>query len=338
MPAPLPTRLGFDYPVIQAPIGSASCPALAAAVSDAGGLGMLALSWRSPAEARAKIRATRQLTQRPFGINLVLAWDMRERLEAALDEGVGIVSLAWGDPTPFTSIAHRAGAFVIQTVGSAEEAVRAKDSGVDAVVAQGWESGGHVLGEVAMSVLVPAVCDAVGPLPVIAAGGIADGRGIAAALALGAEAVWIGTRFLATPEAHVHPSYRARVLAARETDTVFSSLFDKGWPDAPHRTMRNSTVRAWEVAGRPDRPNRPGEDDVVARGEDGRPIVRYEDAIPLPGTTGDCEALALYAGQSAALVGEVVPARELVARLMRETTEALDRARGPGYHLHTPTR
>lgn len=315
-------RLGLEHPIIQAPIGSASRPELVAAVANGGGLGMLAGSWLSPESLRSSIRATRALTARPFGVNLVLEWDQTERLEVALAEGVGVISLTWGDPAPLLSRIAAAGAFVMHTVSSAAEAATVKAAGVDAVVAQGWEAGGHVRGEVAMSVLVPAVRDAVGDLPVIAAGGIGDGRGIAAALVLGADAAWLGTRFLATPEANAHPVYRARIVAAAETDTIYSELFDLGWPDAPHRTLANSTTRAWERAGRPASPDRPGEGEVVAE-RNGEPILRYSDTIPTTGTSGEVEALALYAGQSAGLIHDVVPAAELVKRLAEDAVAAL---------------
>jgi nitronate monooxygenase len=139
------------------------------------------------------------------------------------------------------------------------------ECGVDVVIAQGSEAGGHVRGKVATMPLIPAVVDAVGPVPVIAAGGIADGRGLAAAMALGASGAWIGTRFLASNEAVIHPHYRERIFRATENDTVYlEELFDIGWPKAPHRVLRNSTVAAWEAAGRPVTGQRPGEGQVVA--------------------------------------------------------------------------
>lgn len=234
-----------------APMGGAVTPALAAAVSNAGGLGMLPLSWTPPDEVAAVVQETRQLTQRPFGVNLGLAWDQRERVEAALAARVAAVSFFWGDAGGLIDEARQAGAVVFVTVGSAAEGDAAAAAGADVVVAQGWEAGGHVWGTVSTLALVPRVVDTVAPVPVVAAGGIADGRGLAAVLALGAAGAWVGTRFLAAPEAGIHPDYRLRVLAAGEADTYYGTLFDRGWPDAPHRTLRNSTVEAWERAGRP---------------------------------------------------------------------------------------
>ena len=256
--------LGMSVPVVQAPIGSATTPQLAAAVSKAGGLGMLALTWTDLEEARRRIRATRRLTARPFGVNLVLQWPQADRLAVCLEEQVRLVSTAWGDPDPYTDLIHQAGAIHVHSVGSAQEARRAVDAGVDAVVAQGWEAGGHVLGKVASLPLVPVVVDAVHPVPVLAAGGIADGRGFAAVLALGAAAGWIGTRFLLATEAHVHPAYQAAIRQASETDTVYGVIFDGGWPEAPHRVLRNSTARRWEAAGQPSPGARPGEGELVA--------------------------------------------------------------------------
>jgi NAD(P)H-dependent flavin oxidoreductase YrpB (nitropropane dioxygenase family) len=322
---PFCSELGLTAPVVQAPVGAAATPELAAAVSNAGGLGMLALSWTAPCAVGEQIRATRALTGRPFGVNVVLAWDQRERVQASLEESVGVVSTFWGDPGPYVDEVHAAGALHLHTVGSAEEARRAVEAGVDVIVAQGWEAGGRVWGEVATMALVPAVVDAVRPVPVIAAGGVADGRGLAAVLALGAEAAWVGTRFLLAEEASVHDAWRRHIRDARETSTLYATLFDRGWPDAPHRTLRNSTTRAWERAGRPAAPGRPGEDEVVARAPDGSPFHRYDPHAAVIGATGDVEAMALYAGQSAGLVRDVLPAAAIIDELVRGAAEALDR-------------
>jgi len=174
-------------------------------------------------------------------------------------------------------------------------------------------------------VLVPAVVDAVHPVPVIAAGGVADGRGLASVLALGADAAWVGTRFLLAEEAAVHAHWRSRVRAACETDTEYTTVFDGGWPGAPHRVLRNSTFEAWERAGRPAAPGRPGEGDVLATAPDRSAIRRYDATPPTSGATGDIEALALYAGQSAGLVSATCPAAEIVAELTTDAAHALAR-------------
>ncbi len=194
---------------------------------------------------------------------------------------------------------------------------RAVTSGVDVVVAQGWESGGHVWGQVATLPLVPAVVDAVTPVPVIAAGGIGDARGVMAVFALGAQAAWVGTRFLLAQEMPIHEDYRRRVMDAAETDTRwYADLYEVGWPDAPNRSLHNSTAKAWEAAGQPPPGSRPGEGDVIAHFASGEEILRYEPAAPMVGTTGDIEAISLWAGQSVALATQLQPAADIVAELV----------------------
>jgi NAD(P)H-dependent flavin oxidoreductase YrpB (nitropropane dioxygenase family) len=294
-------------------------PTLAAAVSNAGGLGMLAL-WRADIETmRRQIRETRALTPRPFAVNLVLEFPQEERLAVCLDEGVRIISFFWRDPASLVPRAKAGGALVLHTVGSAIDAKRAVDCGVDIVVAQGWEAGGHVRGMVATMPLVPAVVDAVRPTPVVAAGGIADGRGLAAVLALGAAGAWIGTRFLASHEAAIHRRYQELLLRASETDTIYlDNLFDVRWPNAPHRTLRNETVEAWEAAGRPASGRRPREGEVIATSRSSGPIVRYQSYTPGPDAEGDIDALSLWSGQSVGLVSKLQPAREIVREIAEE--------------------
>ena len=313
MRTPVCELLGIEQPIVQAPMSAVA--QLAAAVSNAGALGMLALTWSDP--AGDVVRETAALTDGPFGGNLIIASDQHARLDSALEAGLRIVSLMWGDPAGYVEQVHDAKGIVLHTVGSAEEARRAVDSGVDVVVAQGWEAGGHVWSQVATLPLVPAVVDAVAPVPVIAAGGIGDARGVAAVLALGAQAAWLGTRFLLAQEMPIHKDYRRRLIGAAETDAQwYPNLFTVGWPNAPHRVLRNSTAEAWEAAGRPPLGSRAGEGDVIAHFADGEPIVRYETAAPMAGTTGDVEALSLWAGQSVALARQLQPAGEIVAELV----------------------
>ena len=287
---------------------------LAAAVSNAGALGMVTLTWS--ADAGAVVRETAALTTRPFGGNFVLTSDHHRDLDQALEAGLKIVSFMWGDPGSYIKAVHDAGGIVLHTVGSAQEARQAVASGADVIVAQGWEAGGHVWGKVATLPLVPAVVDAVAPVPVIAAGGIGDARGVAAVLALGAQAAWLGTRFLLAEEMPIHEDYRRRLIAAAETDPQwYPNLYDVGWPDSPHRALRNSTARAWDAAGRPPDSQRPGAGDVIAHFASGEAIVRYEPAPPMVGTTGDIEALSMWAGQSVALARKPQSAAEIVTEL-----------------------
>jgi NAD(P)H-dependent flavin oxidoreductase YrpB (nitropropane dioxygenase family) len=310
---PVCELLGIDQPIVQAPMSAV--PELAAAVSNAGALGTLALSWSTP--AGDPVRETAALTDRPFGGNLIIGSDQHRRLDEALEAGLRIVSLMWGDPSGYVEQVHDANGIVLHTVRSAEEARRAVASGVDVVVAQGWEAGGHVWSQVATLPLVPAVVDAVAPVPVIAAGGIGDARGVAAVFALGAQAAWLGTRFLLAEEMPIHDEYRSRLMDAAETDAQwYPDLFAVGWPGAPHRVLRNSTAEAWEAAGSPPLGSRPGEGEVIAHFGDGEEIVRYETAAPMVGTTGDIEALSMWAGQSVALARQPQPAAEIVAELV----------------------
>jgi nitronate monooxygenase len=297
---------------------------LAAAVSNAGGLGML--GWDDLAGLRDLIRATRALTSKPFGVNFILTEEKHDFIQVCMEEGVAAISFFWGDPAPYVSRIHDGGAIVMHTVGSAAEARTSAAGGTDIIVAQGWEAGGHVWGTVATFALVPAVVDAVAPKPVVAAGGISDGRGLAAALALGACGAWIGTRFVASEEAWMHPAYKKRVVDAAETDTVYSSLFDGGWPHAPHRTLRNSTIERWQKAGSPASGARPGEGDVIVTISD-RPVHRYSACTPRGDCFGDTEPMANYAGQSAALIKEVLPAGEIVATIVSEAESILRRLR-----------
>src|SRR5580692_4442 len=312
MRTPVCELLGIEQPIVQAPMSDV--PALAAAVSNAGGLGMLALTWSTP--AGDPVRQTKALTDRPFGGNFLLNTDQHNRVDEALEAGLKIVSLMWGDPSGYVEQVHDANALLLHSVGSAEEARQAVASGVDVIVAQGWEAGGHVWSRVATLPLVPAVVDAVAPVPVIAAGGIADARGVAAVLALGAQAAMLGTRFLLAEEMPVHEDYRRALIAAAETDAqLYPNLYEVGWPDSPHRVLRNSPASTWEAAGRPPLAQRPGAGDVIAHFASGEAIVRYEPAPPMAGTTGEIEALSMWAGQSVALARQTQSAADIVAEL-----------------------
>jgi NAD(P)H-dependent flavin oxidoreductase YrpB (nitropropane dioxygenase family) len=305
--------LGIEHPIVQAPV--ASDPRLPAAVSNAGALGSVALWWAD--DAGEVVRETSALTDRPFSGNFVLTSDQHHRLDQALSAGLRIVSFLWGDPDAYVDSVHDAGGLVLHTVGSAEEARHAVGCGVDIVVAQGWEAGGHVWSGVATLPLVPAVVDAVAPVPVIAAGGIGDARGVAAVLVLGAQAAWLGTRFLLADEMTIHEEYRRRLIAATETDAEwYPDLYEVGWPNSPHRAIHNSTAEKWEAAGRPRPGSRPGEGEVIAHFPSGDPIVRYSPAPPLVGTTGEIEPLSLWAGQSVGLAKQRQPAAEIVAELV----------------------
>jgi nitronate monooxygenase len=296
-------------PVMQAPIGPATTWELAAAVSAAGGLGTLASSWTDVAELRGEIERVASATPNPFCVNLVLAFDQRDRLELLCECGVRAVSFSWGIDAAMIGQARRAGLTVLVQVADEDEAKAAADAGADVLIAQGVEAGGHVQGSTPLLALVRKVNAAV-DVPIVAAGGIADTVGARNAIAAGARAVACGTAFLAASEAAVHPRYLARVFAAGASDTQVTGLFDLGWPNAPHRVLRNRTLTDWEGAGCPKPGARPGEGDVIATRR-GAPIPRYSAAQPTTQTEGDIEAMAMYAGCAVEHVREVASAASI---------------------------
>jgi nitronate monooxygenase len=257
----------------------------------------------------------RALTTRPFGANFVLDFPIEDRLAVALEHGVRVISFFWADASQYLARVKTAGAVAIQVVSSIGEAKKAADAGFDLIVAQGREAGGHVRGSIGTMALVPQVVDAVAPLPVLAAGGIADRRGVAAAVALGATGVWVGTRFLAAAEANIHPDYQAGVIASSGDDTLYSELFDIGWPNAPLRTLKNTTTQRWEEAGRPLSPNRPGEGQMAARRADGSGVPRYFFGSPTRDIAEGAEAMALYAGEAVGLVRSTSSAAAIIEEL-----------------------
>ena len=255
---PLCCRLGMTAPIFSVGMGALAGPTLAAEVSNAGGCGVLGRVSGAPvAHLRQQIRRVRALTDKPFGVNIILATLQLEWIDICLDERVPLLVFFWGDPRPYVQEAHRRGIKVFLQVGSVEEARAAAGAGVDGVIAQGLEAGGHVKSTTALSSLLPAVVEAVQPVPVVAAGGIADGRGLMAALSLGAQAVSLGTRFLCSEEALAERAYKERVVQSTAEDTVYTTLFNGGW-DAPHRVLRNKAVAEWEAAGRPAPSSVPG--------------------------------------------------------------------------------
>lgn len=322
MTARLLETLDARIPILSAPMAGAAGPELVAAVCNAGGYGVFPLWTGGPAEVAAGIDRLRALTDGPFAVNLNLAFEYDDHLSVCIDKGVHGVSLFWGMDPAAIERARAAGLTVLVSVGSAGEARIAAEAGADVIVAQGWEAGGHVWGQVATMALVPAVVDAVS-VPVVAAGGIADGRTMAAALMLGAAGVWVGTRLLASTEATIHDLYRTRLIDAAESDTRWArDLYDIDWPDAPHRTLANTTSRRWDAAECPAPGGRPNENQIIGHRPNGNPVLRYQSYTPLPATTGDVEAMSLWAGQSVWRLRETMPAAEIV-REIHEDARAL---------------
>jgi NAD(P)H-dependent flavin oxidoreductase YrpB (nitropropane dioxygenase family) len=307
--------LGCEIPILSAPLGGAAGPELVAAVSNAGGYGVIPL-WGDPIDkVRDGIRRTRELTNRNFAVNLNMSLEYGDALRTCIEEKVHGVSFFWGHEPTAIETAKAAGLVVMSSVGSAAEARRAQEAGADLIVAQGYEAGGHVWGQISTMALIPAVSDAV-DVPILAAGGVADGRGMAAALILGAAGVWVGTRFLASHEADIHETYRARVIEAAETDTDwYAELYDGHWPKAPHRTLKNLTSDLWRNSGCPPPGSRPGENEVIGTRPNGTEILRYECYTPRRGTVGRVDEMSMWCGQGAAFVRQVMPAAEIVAEI-----------------------
>jgi NAD(P)H-dependent flavin oxidoreductase YrpB (nitropropane dioxygenase family) len=320
--------LGIDYPIISAPMGpDLSGPELVAAVSNAGGLGLLQAQLCPLPLFRQQIQQVRTLTDRPFGVNLILHFPVEEHVAICIEERVPVLSFFWGDPSPYVGRTHAAGIRVFHQVGSVSEAQHAVRAGIDVVVAQGWEAGGHVRGEVSTLVLIPKVVDAIAPTPVVAAGGIADARGLVAALALGAEAAMLGTRFLATPETRAHPRYKQKLLEAAEEATVRTILFGHGWPNAPHRTLRTAFVQQWlgnEARGQESRPDEPVIGRTAIAGQE-IPMLRFMGFPPNRDATGDIDSMDLLAGQSVGLVREIKPAGQIIRELIEDARRIIDR-------------
>ncbi len=311
---------GLTVPILQAPIGGAATPELVAAVGRAGALGSLALTWTPAEEAAGHITAL-NATGLPYFVNYVLRFGTAAP-RAALQHRPPCITLSWGIDAETIALAKAQGIWVGVQVGSAQGAVAAIAAGADFVIAQGMEAGGHVQSTTPLATLLPAVLAVAGRTPVVVAGGIARAEEIAACLKQGAQAVMMGTRFLATPESLAHDSYKQALLAAGAGDTSFTLCFDLTWPFALHRVLRNSTVEAWEAAGQPAPPDRPGEGDLLFR-QGGNPVLRYSDDPPHRDALGDALAGCLYAGQGVQHIDRLEPAGALVARLWAETQSLL---------------
>ncbi len=319
-------RLGLKLPIILAPMGGVAGPELAAAISNAGGLGLLPIWPMAGDQAAHELDVLGRATNAPFGVNLNVAFGPEAHIELALAQSVSVMHFFWGDAAPFIARAKSGGAKVMVTVGSSADARRARDAGADVLVAQGLEAGGHVWGQIGLHALVPTVVDASGGLPVVAAGGIADGRSLASAFMLGASGAMVGTALIVSDEADAHAAYKAAILKASDSDTAYGTVFDVGWPDAPHRVLRNSTIDAWEQAGSLPSGKRPGEDNIMGHAAK-LPIARYSVMPPNRDVEGDIESMAMYAGQGAGLVNKTGPAAAIISKLV-EDAEALLR-QGP---------
>jgi len=305
----------LDKPILQAPMGGVASPALAAVVSNAGGMGSLGLTWTEPEFAVQQVRALKNATDNPFFINFVLSFPALA-LDAVLAEGVPAISFSWGQPGTLVDKVKRSGAQVGVQVGTLEGAKEALDDGADFIVCQGFEAGGHVQSSMPLEDFLSAVVKLADGVPVVAAGGLANGADLARVKRLGASAAMYGTRFVATVESGAHAVYKQAIVDASET--AYTACFDGGWPYAAHRVLRNNTLRAWEAAGCPPSGERPGEHEVVAIGE-GFEVQRYDDTPPMARMSGDLLDCCLYAGTGCRNIHDIPTVNELMSRIMAES-------------------
>ncbi len=302
--------LGITHPIVLGGMGGGHTAApLVAAVSNAGGFGTLGVTGLSAAGVQEQIGAIRAATAKPFGVNFLLFLIQEAAFTAALESRPPVVAFAWARPDqdlrPYVQRVHDAGSLAMHMAGEVGEAVRAARAGADVIVAQGTEGGGHV-GWMATMALVPMVVQAVAPVPVLAAGGIADGSGLAAALALGADGVLIGTRFLATDESPLHPNFKQAIVRSDGHDTAMTEIPDIAsgtiWPGAMARTLRNRFVEQW-----------------VGREWALRQQARAAwQALLAARAAGDADHAALFIGQDAGLIDSVMPAAEVIQRMVAQ--------------------
>lgn len=322
MPTRLTETLGCPYPIISAGMGGPARSDLAAAVSEAGGFGLMGMIRESPEFIRREIAEVRRRTAQPFGVNLVpFATDpalLADEMAACFDARVPAMCFFWDVRPGPVEQAKAAGCLVLYQVGTLEDAILAQSAGADVVIVQGFEAGGHVRGRFPLSILLPQVVDAL-TIPIVASGGIADGRAMAAALAMGAHGVQCGTVFLASEESYAHDYHKQRVVSARAGDTVHTDLFAVNWPpNSPVRVLKNSvTAAAGDKLWGHDPDGLPRE---VIGYDDGRALFKYGTDSPLRSTTGSFEQMALYAGEGAAHVESIQPAAAIIESMMRDAT------------------
>lgn len=350
---------GIEYPILLAGMGvkgRATPPPLVAAVCEAGGMGFLGCSWLDADEVRRRIRAVRDLTDRPFGVNLLLPASMadaaperaemrarlqrdypehvafvqslirefgltprvaeggvmstdfiRRQVDVLLDERVAFFAAGLGDPAWVVPLAHQAGMKVIGLTGSVRNAERQIKAGVDYIVAQGYEAGGHV-GKIASLALIPQVVDTVRPVPVIAAGGIADGRGLVAAIALGAVGAWMGTAFLLAEESAIYREHQDEIARGQAEDFIVT----RAYTGKTARDYRNAAIDAWERSGLSPLP-------MPLQG------VLMDDFVSAAEMAGRPDLINNPAGQIAGLLTQRRPARDIVNTIVEEAANVLDR-------------
>ncbi len=314
--------LGLAVPIFQAGFGTVTSVPLAAAVSNAGAMGALGtLNARNAAQRIADLRAA---TAAPFMVNMVLQLyptNPPDVLPICLDAGAPVIQFSWGTPSrEAVSMIRAARAKFGMQVASPEGARQALDAGADFLICQGTEAGGHVQAHRGLFEALPGILAEAKDKPVVAAGGIGNGTGIQKALAAGAGAALLGTRFVATIESNAHDEYKRAILASHAADTALTMCFPGSFPQ-PHRALRNSTFVNWEAAGCPQPGNRPGEGDYVFT-RNGNRVLRYDNLVPLVGSEGRLNEAPMYVGMGAGDIKDLPSAGDLVKRLWSEAEAA----------------
>lgn len=314
-----PDMFTLKYPIIQAPIGGIATPELAAAVSNAGGLGGLALSWSSPEDAEEKIRRYRALSSQPFYVNFVLNFGANA-LERSLSLGVKIIQFSWGMPSEaMVELIRAHGAHMGIQVTSADSAARALALGADYLICQGTQAGGHVQASKPLEQALAEVLNTVpDTIPVFASGGISSGTDLHRYLQLSATGIVMGSRFVASVESTAHQQYKEALVNSVSEDTVLTSCMNKGWENTTSRIVRNSTFRTWETEGCASPGHRPGEQDVLGQTANGKEIARYSISAPTVGVIGQIEAMTCYAGTSVDGIHDIRSAGTIVEDVWRE--------------------
>jgi NAD(P)H-dependent flavin oxidoreductase YrpB (nitropropane dioxygenase family) len=316
--------VGCSVPIQQAGMGALANPTLAAAVATAGGQGMVSWNGMPPAVLAEQLDEVARQTHGIIGVNFLVP-DLAEAREyicqglAVAATRANVIDFFWADPdASLVDQAHEGGALVCWQIGSGAEAVAAAEVGCDIIVAQGVEAGGHVRGRVGVLALLDQILEAV-DVPVLAAGGVGTGRTLAAVLAAGADGARIGTRFVAAQEAGAHPRYVQALIAAEAADTVYTDAFSVDWPDAPHRCLRSAVEAATAFEG-----------DIVGErfssyNQKREPVHRFQSMTATQDTTGEIEAMSLWAGESVGGVKRVQPAADIVTELAEEAETLLRR-------------
>lgn len=323
---PLLKLLGCDVPVLLAGMGGVSRHELAAAVSNAGGFGCLGMVREPVTLIEQEVAAYRRLSSKPFAINLIpVATDpalLKAQINACLKLGVRSLVFFWDVDTALVKHLKAEGLQIIHQVGTRSAAEAALEAGVDALMVQGYEAGGHIHGHSTLFGLLPEIC-AISPVPVIASGGIASGQALVAAMALGAQGASCGTAFLATHESYAHEHHKTRIRDAGSDDTVFTTLFYRNWHyPAPVRVLQNAVTRgdyAEQHAAR--------QTPVIAE-QDGGPVYLFATDSPLRGATGRLDDMPIYAGQSCGQVRDIVSAAERLQQIVNEANSCLQRFEG----------